>query len=279
VADVTLPEGLMPRGEHVAPSDGSIRRVEHRGPSSSRFLRCPRPNPSARSRLVCIPFAGGSASVFHHWPAELPSTIEMFGVELAGRGTRFREPALTSVAEVVAPLADELSTDDRPLALFGHSLGALIAFELARALRRRGAREPSLLVASGRRAPHIPKRRAPTHALPDDELVAYLKELNGTPAAVLADPELLALMLPAVRADLAADETYRCAPEPGLDVHVHAFGGETDPTFPLQDLEAWATHTQRGFDFTVFPGDHFFVLQDPLVVIKRLSGLVLQHSY
>jgi surfactin synthase thioesterase subunit len=176
------------------------------------------------------------------------------------------------VAEVVGGIADAVVPElDRPWAIFGHSLGALLGFELVRELRRRGARLPALLVASARRAPHLPKRSGHAHALSDADLVQHLRELNGTPEEILANAELMELVLPIVRADLEADETYACGDEDPLEVPVLAFGGAEDRTFPLEDLVGWAAHTRGGFDLKLFPGDHFFLHGERAGVLDALS--------
>src|SRR5262245_29487970 len=139
-------------------------------PATSRWLVRPRPNVSARLRLVCLPYAGGGASLFRLWPEGLPAVVEVCAIQLPGRETRLREPAHRHVGPLVVELAEALARSlEPPLAIFGHSMGALIGFELARQMRRRGMNGPQLLIASGRGAPQLPLRRRQIHALPEPE--------------------------------------------------------------------------------------------------------------
>lgn len=240
--------------------------------AATSWIRRSRPNPGAAVRLFCIPYAGGAASVFHAWAAELPASVELTAIELPGRGARLRQPALTRVDEAARGIADAIAPDlDRPYALFGHSFGAVLSFELVRELRRRGAAPPILLIASARRAPHLPKRSAFAHRLSDADLAQHLRELKGTPEEVLASAELMDLVLPIVRADLTADETYVCREDEPLEVPIRAFGGTDDTTFPPEDLAAWAVHTRGGFDLELFPGDHFFVHAERARVLERIA--------
>jgi medium-chain acyl-[acyl-carrier-protein] hydrolase len=232
----------------------------------------PRPNPSARLRLFCYPFAGGGASAFRHWPDGLPRFVEVVPVQPPGRETRFREPAFTLMAPLVTALADALQPHhDRPYAIFGHSLGALVAFELVRELRRRGGRPPARLIVSGHGAPHLLGRHTPMHALPDDQFRAELRRLNGTPAAVLDNDELMSVLTPTLRADMAVGETYTPAAEPPLDCPILALGGEGDAYAPPPDLEAWREHTRAACEVHVLPGEHFFLQTHRTPLLKLLT--------
>lgn len=227
---------------------------------SNLWLVCPKPVPAARWRLVCFPYAGGGAPVFRQWADHLPSEIELSVVQLPGRGARINEAPFDQVEPLVGSLADAVT--DRlspPFAFYGHSLGALIAFELARELRARGGLPPSRLLVAGRRAPHWPPLDPPLHTLPDSALLAELRRLNGTPAELLANRELMQLMLPTLRADFAVGETYRYRPAPPLDCPMAAFGGADDSRLNRDQLEAWREHTAAEFSLHILPGDHFFL--------------------
>jgi medium-chain acyl-[acyl-carrier-protein] hydrolase len=219
-----------------------------------------RPRPAARLRLVCLPWAGGGASGYRDWPAHLPDDVEVVAVQLPGRESRLVEPPVSSMELLVARLAAGLVGQlDRPFALFGHSMGALIAFELAGRLRSMG-REPERLLVSGARAPHLPSRRTrDRHTLPDREFVSTVRELGGMPPEVLGSPDLLDLVLPALRADFALVETYTHRAGPVLHCPISAFGGVDDDDVAPGDLRAWSRHTTGPSRSHLLPGGHFFV--------------------
>ncbi|HWU85667.1 MAG TPA: thioesterase domain-containing protein [Kofleriaceae bacterium] len=227
--------------------------------SSTAWIARAHPNPSARLRLICFPYAGGGDAIFRLWWQSLPDDVEVCAIRLPGRDARRAEPPLGRLTPLVHALADALGPDlARPYALYGHSAGARVAFELAREQRRRGRPEPALLAVSGRRAPHCPERD-PLHGLPTDQLVARLRRLGGTPEAILREPELMAMFLPIVRADLAVNEAEAHRPEPPLACPIAAFGGSHDERCTRDELDAWRDHTQSSFSLELFPGGHFFV--------------------
>lgn len=224
------------------------------------WLSCPKPNPAASVRLFCFPYSGAAASVYYPWADLLPPAIEVCPVQLPGHGTRLREPLATRLAPQVEALAAGLAPAfDRPFAFFGHSMGALLSFELARTLRRQGRPGPMHLFVSGHGAPHLPDRNPPLHALPDDQFVAKLRELNGTPEEVLRHQELLQLLTPILRADFAVCETYVYQPEPPLDCPISAYGGLGDGYVNRDELAAWQAQTTGRFSLRMFPGDHFYL--------------------
>ena len=240
---------------------------------TATWLTNPRPNPRAELRLFCFPYAGRGASVFHRWPAALPATVEVRPVQLPGRESRFGEPAFTHFMPVVEALADALRPFlDRPFAFFGHSMGALVAFGLARELRRQGAAAPAGLLVSGRRAPQVPARARPLHRLSDDELVAKLAARGGLVPEVRQNRELLALMLPVLRADLAVCEAYTYLAEPPLSCPITAYGGWEDPQASQDDLRAWGEQTAARFRLRMFVGSHFFVHSAEPKVLEALAG-------
>ncbi|MCS6845860.1 MAG: thioesterase II family protein [Caldilineales bacterium] len=228
--------------------------------SSNPWLSCPKPNPVATVRLFCFPYSGAAASVYYPWADLLPPNIEVCPVQLPGHGTRLREPLATRLAPQVEALAAGLAPAfDRPFAFFGHSMGALLSFELARYLRRTGRPGPVHLFVSGHGAPHLPDRNPPLHALPDDQFVAKLRELNGTPEEVLRHQELLQLLIPVLRADFAVCETYVYQPEPPLACPISAYGGLGDGYVNREELAAWREQTTGPFALRMFPGDHFYL--------------------
>ena len=230
---------------------------------ASLWFSSAQPNPRATVRLFCFPYAGGDAQVYRAWSRHLPPSVEVLAARLPGRGLRMKEAAFRDLAPLVAAVASAATPYlDRPFAFFGHSMGALISFELARLLRERGVRGPSHLFVSGRRAPQLPRAEPITYDLPDAEFVEYLRSLKGTPAEVFDHPELLELMLPLVRADFSVVETYQYRPGPALGCPVTAFGGESDEEVSVEEIKAWGEQTSGRFDARIIPGDHFF-LNDP----------------
>jgi medium-chain acyl-[acyl-carrier-protein] hydrolase len=228
--------------------------------------------------LFCFPFAGGGAAVFRGWADHLGDGMALLAVLPPGRETRFAEPPLTDFPLLVQRAAAALlPLADRSFALFGHSLGAVVAYEVARVLERHGA-VPAMLFVSGRQAPHLPSRRAPIAHLPDAAFVRGMAELNGTPAEVLASPELIALLLPMLRADFALAEEYRPLPGPRLACAVTALGSHDDRWIDRPGLEAWRDVTEGPFATQVFPGDHFYLLRHGEWLLSYLGDRLAARS-
>ncbi len=225
------------------------------------WFQCRKPNPHARLRLLCFPYAGGGVSVFRVWPDLLPSEIEVWAIKLPGRDGRMHEPMPDDLQTLAVVMAGGLAPLlDIPFACFGHSMGALIAFELARALRRGGQMGPMRLFVSARRAPQLPRTDTALHTLPEEAFVEMLRQrYNGIPAALLAEPELLKLLLPMVRADFKMIETYQYREEDPLDCPIAAFGGTQDSLARHDDLSAWQAQTRGSFKLQMFPGGHFYL--------------------
>jgi medium-chain acyl-[acyl-carrier-protein] hydrolase len=231
----------------------------------------PRPQPNAKLRLLCFPFAGAGASAFRTWPAALPADVELWAIEMPGREQRWREPLFERIGPLVSAIVDGVTPELRgAFAIYGHSLGSMVGFSFARELRRRSLREPLHLFVSGRRAPHLSVPE-PMHELSDPRFRERLRRLGGIPAAVLAEPELMAVFLPILRADIAVSEAEVSAPEPPLDYPITALGGEADERATSAELEAWRTHTRAGFEREMFPGGHFFIQTARAAVLGSLS--------
>jgi surfactin synthase thioesterase subunit len=218
------------------------------------------PDPRAELRLMCVPYAGGGSSVFHAWHGLAGERVQVCAVHLPGRETRHGEPAVSDLAQAVAPLADACESFlDRPYAIFGHSMGGLIAFELARTLRRRGRPAPVRLFASAACAPHLIARRPPLGHLDDGAFLDRLAHINDEAAQLTARPELRELVLPMLRADVALIETYRYSDEPPFEFPITALGGTEDAWVRLGELAAWSSHTRGAFNLRMIPGGHLFV--------------------
>ncbi|NTW01642.1 MAG: thioesterase [Oscillochloris sp.] len=239
--------------------------------SSETWITCPRPSPQAAVRLFCFPYAGGAASIFTSWTVALPASIEVCPVQYPGRGSRMSDPALTAIQSLAQGLLPVIRTLlDRPFAFFGHSMGALVSFELVRLLQLEG-KVPAQIFASAHRAPQLPDPDPPLHQLPTPELIDQLRQLNGTPPEVLDHAELLELMLPMLRADFAACETYQYVPGPSLTCPLTAFGGLRDMHITREMLDAWRIHTSGPFAVRMFPGDHFFLNSDRQLLLAAIA--------
>jgi medium-chain acyl-[acyl-carrier-protein] hydrolase len=239
---------------------------------AAKWFTFPRPNPQAALRLFCFPYAGGGASVFRAWAQALPPTIELCAVQLPGRENRLREPAQTQIEPMINTL-DELIAPftDKPFAFFGHSLGAIIAFELARSIRRRQNTNLVHLVVSARIAPQAVDPEPPIYQLPEAAFIQKLRELNGTPEMVFSHPELLEMLIPVLRADFALNETYVYQPEAPLAVPLTVLGGTEDPKASRSDLEQWAEQAGSTFTLRMLSGDHFFISSAQQAVIRAVS--------
>lgn len=244
-----------------------------RGPaerSSDWFVR-PRGVDRGR-RLFCFPYAGGGASVYRGWAPDLDD-VEMCSVQLPGRESRVTEPAHRRLEDLLAELeAAILPLLDRPFVFFGHSMGALVAFELTRRLRRHHRALPDHLLLAAFRAPHLPNPNIRIHHLPDEVLKTVLRT-EGTPAGVLDNAELMSVLLPTLRADFELCDTYTFDAEAPLPMPLSVFGGRSDVRVGQSDLEQWRAQAGAGFDLRMFPGSHFFLhtAQPQLVAAVRSS--------
>ena len=218
-----------------------------------------KPNRRASVRLFCFPYAGGGDSIFCLWQKSLSDMVEVCPVQLPGRGSRITEPPFTEMSQLVRLTGQALVQYlDKPFAFFGHSMGALVAFELARYVRREYNSQPVHLFVSGRCSPQT--SREPFNLnLSDSEYQEALRRYNGTPEETLEDLELMELVLPVIRADVALCESYVYTPEPPFNFPITAFGGLNDHGVPRDYIEGWREHTTGSFVLRMFPGDHFFL--------------------
>jgi medium-chain acyl-[acyl-carrier-protein] hydrolase len=244
--------------------------------SANRWIVCFEKRPAAKVRLLCFAHAGGSATAFATWHRELPKDIELCIVQLPGRDQRRDEPHRLDMKPLVADLLGLLAeAHDRPVALFGYSLGALIAFEYARAVRNAGAGEPDHLFVAARKGPRLQKD-TPVSALPDAGFVGEMtRRYEGIPKVILDDPELLAYFLPTIRADVTLLESHVYEPDSPLSCPITALGGATDPSVNGAALEAWHAETTGRFEAKVLPGGHFFVTQARSAVLGLITQALL----
>lgn len=212
-------------------------------------------------RLFCFPYAGGNANSFRQWRRHFPQELDLCLAHLPGRGTRVNEPTFRRLPELIGVLAEQIEPyiHDQ-FAFYGHSLGALVSFELARELLRRYDRGPRHLFLSGSRAPQRRDDDRQTYDLPHDEFIAHLRELNGTPEELLNNPEMLELFMPTLRADFELNETYEYRSGPPLPCPLNTYGGLQDTSVTVEDLRAWQSQTMATCDLKMFEGDHFFIL-------------------
>ncbi|HEV7474828.1 MAG TPA: alpha/beta fold hydrolase [Pyrinomonadaceae bacterium] len=232
----------------------------------------------ARVRLFCFPYAGGGAAIFRAWSRELESDIEIIPALLPGRESRLREPAHTRLDPIIDALASDIIPYlDKPFAFFGHSMGALISFELARRLRQEHGIEPDHLFISGRRAPQLPEKDPHVHELPEPDFVAEVERLNGTPREVLAHAELRALLVPALRADFGVCQTYTYLDDAPLSCSLTVLGGLNDETVSREKLEAWCTQTTGVCRLQMFPGDHFFINTEQFAILQLIRKELANH--
>ncbi|MGW4484943.1 thioesterase II family protein [Amycolatopsis sp. NPDC004368] len=238
--------------------------------SDERWIRRYHPADDAPARLVFLPHAGGSASFFHPFSQALSPAADVLTVQYPGRQDRLGEAALTRVPELADAITQALLPwFDVPVVFFGHSMGATLAYEVALRLEARGS-GPHSVVVSARRAPSRPDTSEPVHLRGDDHLIAEVAQLNGTDPRVFEDPELRALVLPALRADYTAIETHTHPDAPPLAAPIHAHAGADDPRVTPDDVRAWAAHTTGGFTFTTHPGGHFYLTERLAHVVAAL---------
>ncbi|CUW33043.1 thioesterase II family protein [Streptomyces reticuli] len=238
------------------------------------WIRRYHPRPDAAARLVCLPHAGGSATFYRPVSAGMPASVDVLAVQYPGRQDRRTEPCATSIAELADRITPVLLPwTDRPLLLFGHSMGATLGFEIARRLERDHGVVPRALVVSARRAPSCPRQES-VHLSDDDGLVAEMRKLSGTDAAILDDEELIRMALPAIRADYRAAETYVYEPGPDLRCPVVSLVGDDDPKVTVEEARAWSRHTDASAECHVFPGGHFYLTAHQ----ERILVLLADHA-
>jgi medium-chain acyl-[acyl-carrier-protein] hydrolase len=234
--------------------------------------------PDARVRLFCFPYAGGSEAAFRTWQQNLPEAVEVLPIQLPGHGTRIKEPALTKLAPLAQALSQSLRPElDLPFAFFGHSMGGLIAFEVARQLRRDGGSLPVHLFISAKCCPQQVDD-LDTRAISDEELIQILRRYEGTPREVLESTELMQLLLPVIRADMELCNTYVYDSEPPLPCPITAFGGLQDHVSGRPCLEGWENYTTGRFTLRMFPAGHFFLQTWERFILESIFRELAPHA-
>lgn len=236
------------------------------------WFSCQKNGQPTRLRLFCFPYAGGSALIYRGWLNYLPAGVAVWPVQLPGRGSRYKESPYVSMPALIDAVANAIEPFlDLPFVFFGHSMGAMMSFDLAHAVRERLQLTPKHLFVSGSGGPHLPRTSSNIHDLPEDQFIRRLKELNGTPREVFENPELMLMMMRTLRADFQIAETYPRFSGPPLDCPITAFGGQDDGLVPREDLESWKVHSTRSFNSWILPGDHFFLHTSDTIVLRILS--------
>ncbi|WP_328348256.1 thioesterase II family protein [Micromonospora sp. NBC_00421] len=230
------------------------------------------PAPAGTPRLVCLPHAGGSASFYFPVSRALSPAVEVLSIQYPGRQDRRHEPCVDNIPELARQVFRVLRPwIDEPLAIFGHSMGASLGFEVARLMEAETGRPVTRLFASGRRAPSC-HRDETVHLLDDEGLLADVEKLSGTNVATLGDPDMLRAALPAIRNDYRAAEKYEYTPGPKLSCPVTVFTGDDDPKTTVDEARVWQEHTTGPFDMHVFPGGHFFLTPHQPAILRTLSA-------
>ncbi|BAZ48614.1 erythronolide synthase [Nostoc sp. NIES-4103] len=236
-------------------------------------------NPKAKMRIFCFPYAGAGASIYKDWSSLFPSIIDICPIQLPGRENRWQEPPITQLKTLIKVLVPLLRPYlDTPFAIFGHSMGALIGFELARELHRCNWKMPDHLFMSGFRAPQITKSDLPIHRLPEYKFINALQRFQGIPESVLLNTELMQAFLPILRADFKLLETYFYRQDAALNCSITALGGTADPNVTQQELEQWREQTTSHFSLKLFAGGHFFLSQQANFIAQDISEKILGFS-
>lgn len=242
-----------------------------------RWLVCPRKRPGARCRLICFSHAGGGTAMFCRWAGHLPDSIELSAVHMPGRESRLYDPPLTDLHAAAEVIVEHLlPSADVPFAFFGHSLGAHVAFEVVRSLRRRQVPGPCHLFASAARAPQLADPLSPIGHLPDQEFIDKIcARFGGVPEEVLNNKELMKMMLIPLRADFEMVDTYSYTEEPPLQCPITVFGGNED-YLERKHLDAWHQQTVADFKLEMFSGSHFFVESHIRDIMRMVSDELLR---
>ncbi len=246
--------------------------------STNSWLLCTSSSKPVQSRLFCLPYTGGDASAYRSWTGELPRGVDVCAAQLPGRGKRIREPRITRMDALIPLLVEAMRESlGQPFAIFGHDLGALIAFELARSLRRMSLPQPARLFLFCHRAPNLPSRVADIHRLEESESRKELRLRADVPEEVLEHEELMALVSPILRADFEIEETYSFVAEDPLDVPFTIVGGLADDRVDASELEAWRQQTRAEARVEMLPGDHSYLHSQHKRLLEVITRELQRH--
>jgi medium-chain acyl-[acyl-carrier-protein] hydrolase len=239
------------------------------------WVTCPFPQSKAALRIFCLPFAGGGATIYRSWGKLLGSTIEVCPIQLPGRENRFSEPAFIEVQALAKALAIQLKPfSDIPFVIYGHSMGALVAFELARVLRADGFSMPEALILGAHRAAHLPRTRETLYCLDDKTFIKKLQRFGGFSEEVLASEELMQLLMPTLKADFTLCDTYIYTEQEPLNCPIHVFAGAADLEAPPALMVAWCQHSSVDTKMHIFEAGHFFIRSDLERVVDTLKTIL-----
>lgn len=240
----------------------------------NQWFVIPKPVHAPRIRLICLPYAGGGVRTYQSWAAQLPDGVELVAVQPPGRGGFMGTPAYNDMTKLVNALFNAMSPMlDRPFILFGHSLGSRVAFEFLCQLQLRNQRLPELFIASGSNSPDTARTKLPTSLMSDEQFIAELQRINGTPAEVLANRELMSILLPLLRADFHLADTYRFTGSVKFPLEVHVLGGQDDEDVPLENLSNWGRFFKKNVHVHPVSGGHFFIetqQSEVIALVRRL---------
>ena len=236
----------------------------------------PRRLDAPRLRLFCFPYAGGSATLFRDWPPHIPADVEVVGVQLPGRAFRLKEPPMKDMVSLLDALELQVEPylDQVPFVFWGHSMGALLVFELMRRFQKKGAALPKLAILSARRAPHLPKYQIDVAQMDDEEFINELRKLGGTPDEIINNKRLMKLVLPSLRADFELMYRWEHVAGDPLSIPLKVVGGKGDAPISEADLQAWSQYSTAETTIEMFEGDHFYLHQPAVELLPWLSGVL-----
>lgn len=248
-------------------------------PKFNAWVTCPQPEPHALARLFCLPFAGGGASIYRSWGKELAPTIEVCPIQIPGRENRFSETAHRDIKTLAPAIASQLQFYlDKPYIIYGHSMGALISFEVLRILQDKGQPLPHIAILGAHRAAHLPPKRKPMSELDDGAFISKLTTFGGFPREVLESQELLQFVMPTLRADFTLCDGYQHEQSEPIDCPLVMIAGEHDTEVAPQDMQPWDVHSTQPARLISLDAGHFFLKThqaELMQIIRQCASSIL----